>query len=484
MRIGWTTGLVLAVCGGCTGPEQTITVLKPNMVVLPESLDFGEVVVGELSAQDLIITNTGRASLNISDASLLDGSAGAIQFALDPVEVLEDESITVTVRFAPVDYEVFTDTLVITSDDEESPAEIPLTGLGVGPDIELDTLTLDFGDVAAGETATEFLTVSNVGGTELVIGQTELTNSGAFSVSPSLDDLQISPDFPASTLVTYSPADENGDTAYLTIPSNDPDENPVTVTLIGNGGGDGSAPVAVLDCPADVSPGETVHFDASGSYDPGGALPLTCEWSLTDLPLGSSAVLDRTDCTADLPTDVVGTYTVSVTVTNADGVPSAPAKCQISTIPADDIYVELVWDQPDADLDLHLATSDGSFYETPGDVSYCNDTPDWGVVDVDEDDPIWGGDDEDGLGPEQISIPSPVDDEYVVRVHYFEDEGGDETWATVRFYIRGELTEETRLVLVRNQVWDVGIIRWPYGYVVLYEEPEPTAAENRSCWSE
>lgn len=482
--------LLLLTATGCTGPETNIQALEPELVVLPDALDFGEVVAGETSTLALTLTNEGRDLLELSGGALTDGSAGVFSFSLEPLELEVDASTQLEISFTPAEFTTYADTLALSwNHDEDSPTLVPLLGTGVDidrPDIESDPADcLDFGVVAPGETATQLLRIRNTGLDDLIIEDTQILGSGAFTLQPDLDGDTISAGGVATTIVTYAPTTAEGDAATYTITSNDPDESPFEVCLEGNGGGEGAWPVAVLACPDDTTPMSTVSFDGSGSYDPNGAEPLSYAWSISGAPGGSESLLDEDGGSdASLYLDLAGDYTVSLIVTNSLGVPSAPAECDVAAIPTEDIRVELTWDTEDSDLDLHLASGTAELYEVPGDVSWCNDAPDWGEAEVTEDDPVKTQDDGDGYGPESIEMVSPADGDYRVRVHYYEDDGGGATTATVRIYIYGSLAEEDSFTLSRNEVWEVAWIRWPYGYVIMEESPAPEDPPRRSCPSE
>ncbi len=482
--------LLLSLLTGCTGNETGITDLKPELVVLPETLDFGEVIAGEPATAALTLTNDGRDVLEISGAQLTDGSSGVFTFTLDPLELDVDTSTTLEITFTPTEFATYADELEIAwNDDEASPTVVPLLGTGVDidrPDIASDPEDcLDFGTVAPGETATEILQIKNSGEDDLIIDNTQIVGSGAFSLSPDLDGVTVPAGGLYATLVTYAPTTADGDSATYTLESNDPDEASFEVCLVGNGGGEGAYPVASIVCPDDTTPMSTVSFDGSGSYDPNGNEPLTYAWTVTAKPSGSTAALDSDGETGNsLYLDLAGDYTVSLVVTNSLGVPSAPAECDVEAIPTEDIRVELSWDATDSDLDLHLADGTAELYDVPGDLSWCNETPDWGVEGFADDDPVWTQIDDDGYGPESAEIVDADNGDYRVRVHYYEDDGGGATKATVRIYVYGSLAEEASYTLSRNEVWDVGWILWDRGYVILDEDPAPYDAERRSCPTE
>lgn len=487
----------LVLLGACNGNETNVNTLVPELVVLPETVDFGEVVGGETSSLAVEITNTGRADLELSALSFQQGatssfSADLFAGAEDGAEVVvvePNDKYPLTITFSPVEWTTYADAMLIDWNSETlSPTEVPLTGTGVDidrPDIASDPADcLDFGDVEPGDSKSMVLTILNEGEDALEVADTQIVGSGAFTVAPDLDGQTGSPGGSLATIVTYAPTSSAGDSATYTITSNDPDEPDFEVCFLGNGGGSADYPVAVIDCPGDSAPMETLSFDGSGSYDPAGDTSLTYAWTLSRQPDGSETALDSDGAaTTSLYLDVAGDYTVSLVVTNSAGVPSAPAECDVAAIPTEDIRIELSWDKDGTDMDLHLAQDTAALFDVPGDVSFCNDAPDWGEVGLTDDDPDYSQKDDDGLGPEAIEIVSPTNGDYHVRVHYYEDENEGSSVATVRFYVYGSLAEEVSYTLSRNEVWDVGYIRWPYGYVVLVDE-EPAAAERRNCPSE
>jgi hypothetical protein len=73
-----------------------------------------------------------------------------------------------------------------------------------------------------------------------------------------------------------------------------------------------------------VHSGDVVILDGSGSSDPDGDLPLTYEWQINSIPVGSTAALndpnaEKPSFTADKP----GDYSISLVVTDARGAASA-----------------------------------------------------------------------------------------------------------------------------------------------------------------
>lgn len=467
MRRALLLPLVLLGLTAC-GNENVVNKLKPKIVALPETIDFGAVVVDYESTAILEIINEGQAELTI-DSLRFEGGADGV-FAHDfvgPVELEPDAVQSVTVSFTPPTYLSYAETLIINSDDpDESDQALPIRLFGEGvdgpkPDIELPDLSIDFGTVDFGSTDLAEFTIYNVGEADLEILDFSMEGSGDFALLDDPLGRTVGAGTTFKTAITYTPAEaEEGDDALITITTNDPDEPVVEVVVLGNGGKDYELPIATFNCPTEVATLSEIDFDASESYDPEGYEPLFYTWSLDDQPQGSRRELQSEGETASFSPDLAGSYTVSLVVTNLLGVDSTPTECTFEAIPEDAIHVEMFWSDSDSDLDVHLAQNGAEIFEDD-DASYCNPNPDWGTPVDKTDDPSLDLDDQNGYGPENINIEEPQEGDYKVRVHYYADLGADYVTATVRIYLRGTMVAETTQLMEADQVWDVGTITWP-----------------------
>jgi len=483
MRFVPMSVLLLVACGG---PEINIRNLTPEISVTPPSIDLGEVIVSQQGTAELYVSNAGQADLDVT-VSL----TGSPAFTLDLLEasVEPDESQLFLVTFTPDNFLPFDAEVLIVSNDEELPEiTVPLTGVGVDapmPDIEVSPLTIDFGDQpVSSPPGLQFFEIKNVGQANLTLGTITQSGSPAFLLSnddPSGDT--VAPGSSATMILQYSPVVETGDNGTFTIPSDDPDEPEVVVTLIGNGGGDFEYPVAVIDCPPQVliTGPEYVNLDGSDSTDPEG-LDLLYSWELVRTPLGSGSelLLGATERdNIDVLIDLAGTYEVQLTVTNTNDTPSVPTKCVMQAIPEDEIRVELIWDGSSSDLDLHVGNANDVGLYDAEEANWCNPSPDWGSSGSD-DDPRLDIDDRGGFGPENINILSPADGVYPVRVHYFEDNNDDLVTATVSVWSEATQLWSGSKVMARDEVWDVGQVNWPETSFAPFDDPLYDAP-TRSC---
>ena len=203
-------------------------------------------------------------------------------------------------------------------------------------------------------------------------------------------------------------------------------------------------PIAVINGQQDYSPLDTAQFDGSESHDPDGGDIQGFEWEVVTKPGGSNASIQYlSDSQVEFFVDFAGDYQIQLTVTDDEG-DTGTTVFDFSAVPWQAIHVELAWDIPTVDVDLHTtnATDGGTFYQSPLDCYYGNLNPDWGTSGA-VGDPSLDIDDVDGFGPENINIDQPENSkQYHVYVHYFSDDGMGATSATVRIFLSGELQYE------------------------------------------
>jgi hypothetical protein len=488
--------LACAALAACTPTENNFSDLTPEIAVAPTApYDFGEVVVGQSAAMDLKITNGGRTDLHVTGISF-DPPTPSVYAAGGTTQTIGvGDSWEIPVTFVPQEFAPYPADLLIDSDDPDGVFRYELDGTGRPervPDIEVSADCLDFGTVAPGETGYRFLTISNVGEATLNVGQVQRTGSGAFSFETDPSNTAIAPGKQILYTVEYRPLTDAGDSGVISLPSDDGDEPTVEVCLSGNGGGGDPYPTAAIEwgdpgtipdkaCPASVAPVADLPLSGEASTDLAGLLPLTYAWSITAAPAGAQGTLsDPAIADPTLHVDLAGDWTVELQVANTDGTLSAPASCLISAIPEEDVRVELTWDGATSDLDLHLADALSTpIYGVPGDVSWCNLAPDWGVAGP-TDDPVLDQDDASGYGPESIAISIPAEGTYPVQVHYFARNLDFGVNATVKVWLRGALAFSGVQALDYNEVWDVGQINWPAGTFGVHNKP-PAPAVARQC---
>jgi hypothetical protein len=483
---------------------------------------FGAVSTGTFKDIEVQITNPGNASLDICSIYLANATFDengdlanetlieidaeiALLSAQDapapgPGTLAPGSAMQFLLHFSPLYGEPIADGMFVVVKhslnwnceiDEASgdPLFIPIVGAGEGnpvPDIYANPKLIDFGEVDVGrETDPYEITVGNAGPGLLNVAEVQLlgANPEHFTLVPgSVSSSDFETGEAGYFSVKFSPQHQGTWGAEIHIQSNDPDEQPKIIPMVGvgNPGELGKGPQAV--CAADRVTTTLVNenFDGSGSYDSEG-LPLTFSWSLTP-PTGSAASLSN--ASSDVPSifvDLAGTYRGDLTVTNTAG-QSDSCTQNIESVPNENFRIELFWANPD-DMDLHLVRPQGQWsaggaaiYPNTGsedDCHFANSNPDWSVAGYSNDNPALDLDDINGLGPENINIvdpaTSPYDGWYQVFVH---DYPNTQTYTpandvTVQIYLNGTMMNSYNFQMSGEDTnYYVAKIHWPSGQIV------------------
>ena len=205
---------------------------EPEIVVDPEELDFGVVVVDQTTEMTVTISNVGHADLIVSDAEI-EGESFGVEFE-DNITIGIDESNELTVTFTPDAEGDFAGEMTITSNDPNREfVVVDLTGHGALPDISVEPEALDFGAVVVNQSAELVLTVSNTGEADLTVN--DVTIEGNYFSVFFDEEIVIESDSSYALEVIFTPGEGGELTGTLTIGSDDPDEGAVEVSLTGVG---------------------------------------------------------------------------------------------------------------------------------------------------------------------------------------------------------------------------------------------------------
>ena len=240
-------------------------------------------------------------------------------------------------------------------------------------------------------------------------------------------------------------------------------------------------PVAVCDVtPSPIAPPwEAATWIGENSYDPDGGLIVSYNWTLVSSPAGSTVTMPTGGSNRpDFVPVLAGEYVGQLIVSNASGDVSEPCTAILDSIPAQNLWIEMYWEHPDDDMDLHLVAPGGTYNNLYTDCYYANCTPsmswiynlDWGNSGYDGDDPSLDLDDIMGAGPENINILDPqTNGTYTVIVHDYQGSTSDVYGAnnvTVNIYLNGSLTwTDTRAISGDNTVNEFAEIDWSSGTV-------------------
>ncbi|MFQ5640079.1 MAG: choice-of-anchor D domain-containing protein [bacterium] len=216
--------------------------LLPSLSLSSTIVDFGEVTINQTREETLTLGNTGQAELIVDSISFKNGNAGFVLTSPQtfPVTVTPHSSLPVVLGFSPSFEGAETDTLIIlSSDPASSHAEVSLSGVGIplAPSISISSTELDFGEVSADTALDLSMTVTNLGGADLILQNVTFSqNSGDFVlVSPEVFPLAITPEDSLPVIVRFSPSSPGEKVDTLNFQSNDPAHPLITVAVKGIG---------------------------------------------------------------------------------------------------------------------------------------------------------------------------------------------------------------------------------------------------------
>lgn len=150
----------------------TGTGAQPGLSITPSSFAFGSVVDGQTKSQTFTLTNTGSASLTISQLSV-SGAGYSLSGLAMPSSIAAGASATFSATFAPTTAGSLPGTITITSNAPNSPSTVGLSGTGVTGTVILtaNPTSLAFGNVNAGVTSSKSVTLINSGTGNVTISQ-------------------------------------------------------------------------------------------------------------------------------------------------------------------------------------------------------------------------------------------------------------------------------------------------------------------------
>lgn len=472
-------GLLLALLcatGAACGGDSPARPVLPRWVAPEPELDFGPVPALNERTVTLPLVNAGRAPLQVLGVRVL-GTDVPFRVVFAPEEVSAQGEAPVVLAFVPPREAAYTAALELRTDDaEQGTVQVALRGEGrTAAVIELDPVQLDFGRVPEGSAVVRSFTVRSRGTAPLVLEALSLSpeTPAVFELLGSTRTpavLDVGSEVPLTVRYTVPagalPEPVSG---TLRLRTTDPDHREASVSLRG---GVNLAPVPAVVPPGASAPGQAVVLDGTGSADPDGDSPLTWQWVLRERPVGAQASIAAAGAASTwlrLDPVVPGEYVVELHVTDAAGARSLqPARTRVVAVPAQQLLVEVSWNNAVTDLDLHVLRGTGAVLgAAPDDCHYANPRPDWGGPGS-GDDPELLRDRLTGYGPEVFGYEAPVPGTYRVAVVLARENGAVDprSEATVRVYDRGVLKAEVRRTLAKQgEVWTVADVQWPAGIV-------------------
>jgi hypothetical protein len=223
----WNTRIsnfIFPNCGNGSGPSPT-AVLSATKLIFPKTL------IGQTTSLTVTLTNTGNASLNISN--LATTGDFAVQSNNCGTQVFAGDNCAITIGFTPTAKNSRTGILQLTDNAPSNPQRVTLTGTGMS--IALSPTALNFGPEPVGQaTAPQPVTISNV--------STASVNLTGFSIGGTTADYTISGNTCGTSLaagtncslnVSFNPTKKGTRNGKLNVANNG--GGTATATLTGTG---------------------------------------------------------------------------------------------------------------------------------------------------------------------------------------------------------------------------------------------------------
>src|SRR5713226_137872 len=233
---GSVTGSVSLVSNALHSPTTIalsgtgVQPLQSQLSVIPPSASFGNVGVGTRNTYAFTMTNSGRASVTVSQVHV-SGSGLSVGGLSLPLTLAPGQKTTFSVVFAPASTGNITGSVSLVSNALNSPTTIALSGTGVQPQLSVIPPSASFGNVGVGTRNTYAFTLTNSGSASVTVSQANVSGSG-LSVSGLSLPLTLTPGQKTTFRVVFAPASTGNITGSVSLVSNAPN-SPTTIALSG-----------------------------------------------------------------------------------------------------------------------------------------------------------------------------------------------------------------------------------------------------------
>ncbi|MFQ5637754.1 MAG: phytase [bacterium] len=214
----------------------------PNLVIQPDSYNFGRVEIHTTITKAFTVMNTGVADLAVTSTRLIDNENDEMSIVSGgaPFIVSPNHSLDIEVSFNPAAIgRTQADLRIRTNDRNRSLIDINITGTGFipRPEIRVAPDAVDYGPVVVGSTATQALIVKSSGNINLEINNIEFVqgNASSFFLESPFQPFSIAPGDSQTIDIDFKPHSETNESIVLKISSNDLTRNPYSVNITGSG---------------------------------------------------------------------------------------------------------------------------------------------------------------------------------------------------------------------------------------------------------
>ncbi len=233
---GGVSGLVTFADNASSVP-QTLTLAgsgvaaNATLIANPGSVTFGSVAAGSSATQTITLTNSGTTPTTISTASI--SGTGFTMSGLAASQTIQaGQSASFTAKLSPASGGSASGAISITSNAQNSPLTIALSGTGAQGALSSNPSSFNFGTVQAGTSVSQTITLTNTGTSSVAVSAGSISGAG-FSMS-TLAPQTINPGQGVSFSAQFAPTSAGSMSGSIAIASNAPG-SPMTIALSGTG---------------------------------------------------------------------------------------------------------------------------------------------------------------------------------------------------------------------------------------------------------
>jgi hypothetical protein len=184
------------IFSGCASVSAGNSAAEPaaaKISIVPQAIDFKEVVVGQKNSQTVKITNSTLQSVNLGSLHV-SGNGFSLSAVKAPVLLAAGSHIELSVVFAPPSAAGQTGALVISGPDLKAPISVPLSGEGekAAPALAVSPASVNFGARMIKTSTSQSVILTNTGNLSLSISSVSVANP-VFSVSGISKGVTLSP---------------------------------------------------------------------------------------------------------------------------------------------------------------------------------------------------------------------------------------------------------------------------------------------------
>ncbi len=176
--------LVQTGCTGLTSANATDPTNATTIAVAGASGSFGSVATGSSGTQTFMVSNTGTATLTITQLAA-SGTGFSLSGLTLPTSVNPGQSASFTVKFMPTTAGAATGSISMTANTNPAVTTLALSGTGTSgaqPTISIQPPQISFGGVGVGQNVGAPLSITNTGAGTLTISNVAAAGAG-YSVS-------------------------------------------------------------------------------------------------------------------------------------------------------------------------------------------------------------------------------------------------------------------------------------------------------------